>query len=125
MIYGMTNRLGWGGDPTQIWKIWDDFGIQDAQMIGYWDTMCPVKTDNKDVLATVYRKEGKSLISLASWAKEPVMCKLDVDWQALRLDRDKTTFFAPEIPNFQPLNTFKPSDSIPVEPGRGWLLISN
>jgi hypothetical protein len=125
MIYGMTNRLGWGGDPTQIWKIWDDFGIQDAQMIGYWDTACPVKTDNKNILATVYRKEGKCLISLASWVEEPVMCKLDVDWQALGLDRDKATFFAPEIPNFQPLNTFKPSDSIPVEPGRGWLLISN
>ena len=28
MVYGMTNRLGWGGDPRPIWKFWDDFGIQ-------------------------------------------------------------------------------------------------
>jgi len=123
MIYGMTNRLGWGGDPRAIWKIWDDFGIQDARMIGYWDQACPVKTDSKDVLATVYRRKGKSLISIASWAKEPVTCKLDVDWNSLGLNADKATFFASEIPNFQSSNIFKPSDSIPIEPGRGWLLI--
>jgi hypothetical protein len=123
MIYGMTNRLGWGGDPRPIWKVWDDFGIQDAQMIGYWESDCPVKTDNKDILATVYRKEGKSLISIASWAKEPVTCKLDIDWKALGLDGNKAIFSAPEIKDFQPSATFKPSDSIPIEPGRGWLLI--
>jgi hypothetical protein len=123
MIYGMTNRLGWGGDPRAIWKVWDDFGIQDAQMIGYWESDCPVKTNNKDVLATVYRKEGKSLISIASWAKEPVTCKLEIDWKALGLDGNKAILSAPEIKDFQPSTTFKPSDSIPVEPGRGWLLI--
>jgi hypothetical protein len=123
MIYGMTNRLGWGGDPRPIWKAWDDFGIQDAQMIGYWESDCPVKTDNKDVLATVYRKEGKSLISIASWAKEAVTCKLSVDWKALGLDSNKAIFSAPEIKDFQPSTTFKPLDSIPIEPDRGWLLI--
>jgi len=123
MIYGMTNRLGWGGDPRNIWKIWDDFGIQDAEMIGYWDKSCPVKTDNKDVLATVYRKNGKSLISIASWAKEAVSCKLMIDWEALELDPEKVTISAPEIPDFQPSAKFALSDSISVEPAKGWLLI--
>jgi hypothetical protein len=123
MIYGMTNRLGWGGDPRNIWKIWDDFGIQDAKMIGYWEKSCPVKTDNNDVLATVYQKEGKSLISIASWAKETVSCRLIVDWKALELDPDKVTISAPEILNFQPTAKFGLSDTIPVEPAKGWLLI--
>ena len=35
MIYGMTSRLPWAGDPTHIWKVWDDFGIQGSRMIGY------------------------------------------------------------------------------------------
>ena len=68
MIYGMTDRLGWGGNPQPIWKVWDNFGIQDARMIGYWDPACPVKTGRKDVLATAYVKQGKTLVAVASWA---------------------------------------------------------
>ena len=70
MLYGMSSRLGWwaGADPRPIWKLWDDFGIAGADMIGYWDPGCPVRTDCKDVLATVYRRKGRSLIALASWA---------------------------------------------------------
>ena len=37
MVYGMTNRLGWSGDPRGLWKVWDEFGIAEARMIGYWD----------------------------------------------------------------------------------------
>ncbi|MDQ1318072.1 MAG: hypothetical protein QG588_1728 [Candidatus Poribacteria bacterium] len=50
-------------------------------------------------------------------------CKLDVNWKALGLDSNKAIFSAPEIKDFQPSAIFKPSDSIPIEPGRGWLLI--
>jgi hypothetical protein len=123
MVYGMTNRLGWGGDPRNIWKLWDEFGIKDAQMIGYWDKNCPVKTDHDSVLATVYRKDGKSLISLASWAKEPVTCKLQIDWNMLGLDSNKAILHAPAIDGFQPSTTFKPTDEISLEPGRGWLIM--
>ncbi|MGB9596756.1 MAG: glycoside hydrolase domain-containing protein, partial [Candidatus Poribacteria bacterium] len=123
MIYGMTNRLGWGGDPRNIWKLWDEFGIQDSQMIGYWDKNCPVKTDNKNVLATVYRKTEKSLVSIASWAKELTNCKLDIDWKTLGLDEKNSVLDAPAIEGFQPSAIFRPSDKIPIEPGRGWLLI--
>jgi len=123
MIYGMTNRLHWQGDPRAIWKVWDDFGIQDARMIGYWDPACPVKTDREDVLATVYRREGRTLIALASWAKDPISCKLRIDWQALGLDAEKARLFAPAVPDFQDETTFRPSDEIPVAPARGWLII--
>jgi hypothetical protein len=138
MIYGMTNRLGWGGDARNVWKVWDDFGIQDAKMIGYWDRACPVETDHKEVLATAYVKKGKTLISLASWAKEPVRCRLQIDWKALRLDPQKSILEAPELSPrrdrlfsdygsvvefTQEKAVFEPSAEIPVQPGRGWLLI--
>jgi hypothetical protein len=123
MIYGMSNRLGWGGDPKAIWKVWDDFGIRDAKMIGYWDRACPVKTDNKDVLATAYMRKGKTLISIASWAMEPVEVHLSFDWKALGLDPMKARLTAPEVPAFQPAAGFSVSDPIPVEPGKGWLLV--
>ena len=31
MIYGMTSRLPWAGDPSGLWKLWDEFGIQDSK----------------------------------------------------------------------------------------------
>lgn len=123
MIYGMTARYYSGADPKHIWKLWDDFGIADAKMIGYWDRNCPVKTDNKDVLATVYAKSGKALISIASWAKEPVKVKLDIDWTALGLDSRKAALTAPAISGFQDAMTAPWSGEIPVEPGKGWLLV--
>jgi hypothetical protein len=124
MIYGMTNRLPWSGnDPARIWKIWDDFGMQDSRMVGYWADSCPIKTDHPDVLATAYVKKGKALVSLASWARMPVMCKLMIDWKALGLDPSKAKLRAPAIQDFQFEAEFEPGDSIPFEPGKGWLLI--
>jgi hypothetical protein len=123
MIYGMTNRLPWSGqNPARIWKVWDEFGIGDAQMVGYWSAECPVRTDHPDVLATAYVKEEKALIALASWAKEPVECRLRIDWKALGMDESTARLHAPEIADFQPPADFRPGDPIPVEPGKGWLL---
>jgi Glycoside hydrolase 123, N-terminal domain len=123
MIYGMTNRLPWSGqNPARIWKVWDEFGIKDARMIGYWSADCPVRTDNPDVLATAYVREGKTLISLASWAEQTVRCRLRVDWEALGLDRPGARLHAPEIPDFQAEADFEADDLIPVETGKGWLL---
>lgn len=124
MIYGMTNRLGWWGDsPAPIWNLWDGFGIQDAEMIGYWDSSCPVRTDNEDVLATVYLKKGKALVSIASWAKEPVEVKLSVDLERIGLLPGAVSIEAPAIERFQPGKKFSLTDTVHVEPGKGWLLI--
>jgi hypothetical protein len=121
MLYGMTNRLHWQGDPRAVWKVWDEFGIQDARMIGYWENDCPARAEHKDVLATVYQKPGRSLLAVASWAPERATCKLAVDWAALGLDPKKASFYAPEIQGFQPARLFKPGEAIPLAPRRGWL----
>jgi hypothetical protein len=123
MVYGMTSRLPWAGNPSHLWKIWDDFGIQESEMVGYWVSSCPVKTDNKDILATAYVKKDKVLISIASWAKERVNIRLQIDWNALGLNAKKARLSAPFIKDFQGLAVFKPTDRIPVEPGKGWLFI--
>jgi hypothetical protein len=123
MIYGMTTRLGWSGDPRPIWKLWDDFGIDKTRMIGYWDPSCPVKTGHRDILATAYVREGKTLVSVASWAAKKESVRLQIDWKSLGLDPAKATCTAPAIQDFQPAATFSPSGEISVEPGRGWLLI--
>jgi len=125
MIYGMTNRFPWteDADPRPIWKFWDEFGMKGTTMIGYWSDACPVKTDNEKVLATVYKKEGEALISIASWADENVNVQLNIDWKALGIDPAKATITAKEIKNFQPAKTLDLNEAIPVEKGKGWLLI--
>ncbi len=110
-------------DPRPIWKVWDDFGMQGTKMIGYWSENCPVKTDNEKVLVTVYQKNGKSLISIASWADEDVDVALKIDWKKLGIDPSKATITAPAMKNFQPGRTFKIDEKIPVEKGKGWMLI--
>lgn len=123
MIFGMTARLPWAGDPTSVWKIMDSFGMQGSRMIGYWVPGCPVKTDNPNVVCTVYKKDKKSLIALASWDKAKTDIKLLVDWAAMGISPDKAVFTAIEANGFQPSAAFAPDQPIPVEPGKGWLLL--
>jgi hypothetical protein len=123
MVYGMTSRLPYMADPRPIWKMWDEFGMQGSRMIGYWVPDCPVRTDHPAVLATVYRKPGKALVAIASWAREKVNCHLTIDFAKLGLDAAHARLHALEVPGFQSPATFELSDAIPVEPGRGWMLM--
>ena len=124
MLFGLTARAFYTPiDPVPVWRLWDDFGIQHAKMLGYWDAACPVRTGREDILVTVYKKPGKSLVAVASWAKQPVQCQLQTDWRALGLDPKRATLVAPALEGYQEKAAFKPGDPIPVKPGRGWLLV--
>ncbi|HOX20209.1 MAG TPA: DUF6067 family protein [Gemmatimonadales bacterium] len=123
MVFGMTNRLPWSGDPRELWKFWDTYKIQDTRMIGFWVPGAPVRTGRPDVLATVYQGEGRSIVALASWAADTAQVQLAVDWTRLGLDPARARVVAPELPGYQSAASFKPFDPIPVAPGRGWLLI--
>lgn len=59
MQYGMTVRQPWvtegvSCDPRFIWKLWDDFGIMDAQMVGFWEDNPPVTSSDNEVKVTTY-----------------------------------------------------------------------
>ncbi len=123
MIYGMTSRLGWQGNPGPIWKLWNDFGIDKARMEGYWSPACPVTTDNENVLATAYVRPKQTLIVVASWAKDPVPIKLVIDWKALGLRPAHAKLIAPRMETLQDEAVFAPTDSISVSPGKGWFLL--
>ncbi|MES2378304.1 MAG: glycoside hydrolase domain-containing protein [Bacteroidota bacterium] len=125
MVYGMTNRMPWSdnADPRSIWKAWDNFGMQGTKMIGYWVDSNPVKTNNDKVIATIYKKQGKAMIAIASWADGDTSIKLNIDWKALGIDPAKASITAPEINNFQPAKKFTVGQDIPVKKGQGWLLV--
>jgi hypothetical protein len=123
MVYGMTARMPRKQMPQRLWKLWDDFGMQQSRMIGYWSPSCPVRTNHEKVLATAYVRRDKTLISLASWADSTVNCKLHIDWDALHINADRAHVKAIPIEDFQPAADFNPTDTIRIEPGKGWLLI--
>ncbi|WP_316799893.1 glycoside hydrolase domain-containing protein [Pedobacter frigidisoli] len=125
MIYGMTNRLGWSdkSDPRPLWKAWSNFGIKGSEMIGYWSDNCPVKTDNPDVLATVYKKDRKVMIALASWGESNVKVNLTIDWAKLGLDENKVKIIAPSIDKFQRAGTYVGGKNILIEKNKGLILV--
>jgi hypothetical protein len=123
MVYGMTARCYQDANPTPIWRLWDEFGIQDAEMIGYWAPNCPIRTSRSDILATVYKKRGKVLIAVASWSPQQATCSLSIDWSALNIKPEGAILSAPRIEGFQEKAALPISSEIPFQPGRGWLLI--
>lgn len=127
MVYGMTVRHPWTTegvlcDPRPVWKIWDEFGIENSEMKGYWEQDCPVKTDRDDVKATIYQKDNTALIAVGSWADGPVNFKLSFNWKLLGINKENAVLHAPYIKDFQEERTFQIDEAIPVEPKKGWLI---
>lgn len=80
MIYGMNNRYGWGHtNAVQMYKIWDNFGITDSKMLGYWHSKNPVKTDNANVFCTVYLKNSEALICLYNFSDKAESFALSIN----------------------------------------------
>jgi hypothetical protein len=123
MVFGMTARLPWAGDPRPVWRAWDEFGMADSRMIGWWVRGRPVRTGRDDVLASTYVKHGTALVALASWATDTVDVAPTIDWRALGIDPARATITAPAIADFQPAASFRPGAAIRVAPGKGWLLL--
>ncbi|MCS7224696.1 MAG: DUF6067 family protein [Armatimonadetes bacterium] len=121
MVYGMTGRFH--PATPNLWQALDAFGIEDAEMIGNWSGDCPVRTDHPQVQATVYLRQKRALIAIASWAKEDVSVRLQIDWKRLGMEPEKCRLVAPSIALFQPPQTFLPDQPITVPAGKGWLLI--
>ena len=60
--------------PAALWKLWDAFMIEDADMIGWWEDAeegngtAPVHASHPDFLCTSYVKKGEAtLVAVAEW----------------------------------------------------------
>ena len=128
MVYGTTARHSWTDtkdqkSPVPVWKFWDEFGIKDARMLGYWDPDCPVSTSDPEVKATAYVKDGKTLVSIGNFSDRDKTVRLAVDFKALGIDPGKAKIFAPAVTNFQEETAFKPGQPITIKSKEGWLII--
>ncbi len=98
LVHGCTGRLGWGGNPREVWQLWDDFGVQDAEFIGWWaGDECPVRAADPLVKATVWKKADATLVAVANFSGEAKSAELKIDWKALGLDPARAKFFLPPL----------------------------
>jgi hypothetical protein len=127
MVYGATTRHSWSPDkvhsPVPVWKLQQSFGIEDAQMMGYWEPDCPVKTNHPGVKATVYVRPGKTLIAIGNFDAEDHSVRLSFNWDRLGLNPSEAVLRAPAVADFQQEQLFPVGASIPVKSKEGWLLI--
>lgn len=80
MLYAMNNRYGWGYySAVNIYKLWDEFGIQESKMYGYWHSKAPIKTTEKDVLCTTYVKDDKALVCLFNFSDKKTNFDIIID----------------------------------------------
>jgi hypothetical protein len=105
MLFGMTLRLPWTSEgmkanPKPIWKLWDQFGIQNSKMIGFWENEVPVSTNKKNVFVTVYKKENKVLLAIGNFTDRDETIELNIDFQKLGFDKN-IRFEMPFIKDFQ------------------------
>jgi hypothetical protein len=127
MLFGMTVRHPWLTDgvvcdPRPVWEVWDEFEIQDAEMIGFWDDEPLVTTTHPDVKATLYKKQNRSLIAVGNFSDKVQTVSLKLDFDRLGMKPENCTLIAPGIQDFQTEKQWSISDEITVEPRKGWLI---
>lgn len=122
LLYGMTSRAPWSGDPRNIWSLFDEFGMQNCRFIGYWSESCPVTTGYRNAPASVYQKNDRVMVALASWYDVNKELWLNVDWETIGMKRDEVIYHAPYVENFQEEKTFSPWERIHLDAGKGMVL---
>ena len=123
LTFGMTGRLGWGGSPQPVWKLWDEFGVAGSEFIGWWDAAIPVKANAPECRVTLWKKSGKTLIAVGNFGDQPVRTTLAIDFAALGLDPKKAHLYGPEMKGFQAEMLFAPDAAISIAPKRGFAFI--
>ena len=124
MIYGITNRAGWTGNPPDnIWKFWDQYHIQKKEMIGYWDANSPVKSSNDSVKITVYKGKQQSIIAVANFGNTDQFTSLKINFQRLGLEQGNASFYIPNILRYQDEQHLNLLEHINVPAGKGYLIV--
>jgi hypothetical protein len=102
MVYGMSSRLAWQRcNPSNIWKLWDFFGMSGSKYTGYWDPDNSVKTNNIEVLASTFIKTDRVMIAMGNWSDKPQTVRLDIDWHKLKINPSTVKIEIPDIDGLQ------------------------
>jgi hypothetical protein len=125
LVFGTTGRLGWGGNPSEVWKLWDDFGVQNSEFTGWWAAdECPVQSPDPAVKASVWKKPEATMVAVANFSSESKPASLAINWKALGLDPAKAKLFFPALTQMRQKAAWLSPDRLPiVRPHSGMVFI--
>ena len=123
LVYGMTTRVYHKYNPGNIWNLFENFGISDSRMIGYWVDYSPIKVENNDIKCTIYKKDDKVLISLASWSNKDEFIDLFIEWDKVNISPTSAELISPKIEDLQDYKKYKIGEKIKLEANKGLVLI--
>ena len=123
MVYGMTTRVYGNYDPSDLWHLFDDFGIADSRMKGYWINDNPIKTNHRNIKTTTYLKDDKVLIAIGSWSDKDEYVTLNIDWEKLGLNKDNMKMYSPEVDFMQAEQAFTIGQRVKIPKSDGLILV--
>ena len=85
-VFGATGRHSYMHiSPTPVWRLWKEFGIEEAQMIGWWDEDNAVEVSDPEVKATAFVRKGRVLVAVGNFSNEEKSVTFTFDWKRLGL----------------------------------------
>jgi len=118
-------------DPRDVWKLWDDFGIEQATMWGWWldrergNGTLPITLSSDKVKVTSFVRRGlATLLAIGSWLRHDANVTLMIDWVKVGLEAGACVLDAPRLVPMQPTaKRLAVSDPLLVPAGQGLLLV--
>jgi hypothetical protein len=92
-------------------------------MIGFWDENCPVKTNNPDIIATVYKGKNQAIIAIANWTEYNQSCKIIIDWEKMGLDSSNVEVSVPYLKDYQEETRIQLDNNLNLEGKKGYLIV--
>lgn len=124
MVYGITNRGGYSHlSPEYLWQFFDEHNIENKEMIGYWDSHCPVKCNNTMLRASVFKGKDEIIISVANWSNDDIKTSIDIDWIGLGIDPKKAIISLPGIEEFQEEQLNVSFNEMIIPGSKGYLIV--
>lgn len=124
MVYGITNRAGWtANSPSEIWKFWDEYQIENKTMRAYWEKDCPVKCSNPSIRATLYQGPDEAIVAVANWSEQDEDVSLVLDEAKLGMDLSSCKIVIPEIRDFQMEQKDVSLTDISIPGKKGFLIV--
>lgn len=77
-VHARAERMEDLAYTSAIWKIYDDFGTDDAVWIPYWDEACPVKSLTEKVYCSVFQREEKLLVVVSNLSGKDLTARLSI-----------------------------------------------
>ncbi|MEN6455243.1 MAG: glycoside hydrolase domain-containing protein, partial [Prolixibacteraceae bacterium] len=124
MVYGITNRAGWTKNkPDYLWKFFDDYHFEQREMIGYWEKDCPVKTNNPELVVSVFKGSDDLVLAVGNWSGKNQTGSLLINWKNLGIKEGNAVFITPAVKDFQEEAEMNPASPIEIEGGKGIIVI--